>query len=204
MLLTRYSHACVRLESDGHVLVIDPGTFAEEAALDGAGAVLVTHEHADHIDVTKLAGRDLAIFAPGAVVGQLASDGVTAQEVAANDAFEAAGFPVRAVGGLHADIFAGYPGCANVGFVIDENVYHPGDSYFVPELSISTLLVPAAGPWAKLAESIEFIRAIKPIRAMPIHDAILTKAGQDLADSVLSHFGETDYTRVAVGDSLEV
>jgi L-ascorbate metabolism protein UlaG (beta-lactamase superfamily) len=204
MLLTRLSHACVRLESDGRVLVIDPGTFAEASALDGADAVLITHEHGDHVDVTKLTGRDVAVFAPGPVVEQLAAEGITATEVAANDAFDAAGFAVRAVGGTHADIFAGYPGCANIGFVVDENVYHPGDSYFVPELEISTLLVPAAGPWAKLAESIEFIRAIKPARAIPIHDAILNDAGRDLADSVLRHFAETDYQRVAVGASIEI
>ncbi|HEY2792786.1 MAG TPA: MBL fold metallo-hydrolase [Micromonosporaceae bacterium] len=204
MLLTRFSHACVRLESDGRVLVIDPGTFAESVALDGADAVLVTHEHGDHVDVTKLTGRDLPVFAPAPVVEQLAAEGVAATAVAANDAFDAAGFAVRAVGGAHADIFAGYPGCANVGFVVDDNVYHPGDSYFVPDLEISTLLVPAAGPWAKLSESIEFTRAIRPVRAIPIHDAILNDAGRELADSVLGHFVETDYQRVAVGSSIEI
>jgi L-ascorbate metabolism protein UlaG (beta-lactamase superfamily) len=32
--------------------VIDPGTFSDAAAaLDGAAALLVTHEHPDHVDV---------------------------------------------------------------------------------------------------------------------------------------------------------
>ena len=51
MKLTKYTHACVRLEKDGKVLVIDPGTFSESGeALNGAHAVLITHEHNDHID----------------------------------------------------------------------------------------------------------------------------------------------------------
>ena len=53
MRLTKYSHACVRLEKDG-VLVIDPGVFSEPAALDGVDAVLLTHEHVDHLNLDAL------------------------------------------------------------------------------------------------------------------------------------------------------
>ena len=49
MQLTKLGHACVRLEKDGGVLVIDPGAFSGDHALDGADAVLVTHEHFDHV-----------------------------------------------------------------------------------------------------------------------------------------------------------
>ncbi|MDX6252098.1 MAG: hypothetical protein QOF10_5458, partial [Kribbellaceae bacterium] len=35
MKLTKYSHACVTLEKDGKVLLVDPGTFAEDAAFEG-------------------------------------------------------------------------------------------------------------------------------------------------------------------------
>jgi L-ascorbate metabolism protein UlaG (beta-lactamase superfamily) len=204
MKLTKFSHACVRLESDGRVLVIDPGTFSEDASLDGSPEVLITHEHQDHVDVTKLAGRDLTIYAPAVVVEQLAAAGVAATAVTASDSFTAAGFPIRAVGGEHAEIFGGLPGCANIGYVIDENIYHPGDSFFVPDLPITTLLVPAAGPWMKLAEAIEFVRAVKPARAIPIHDAIVTAAGQGMADNWIGRMGEADYTRVPIGESVEV
>ena len=43
MRLTKYSHACVRIERDAAVLVIDPGSFSERAALDGVDAILITH-----------------------------------------------------------------------------------------------------------------------------------------------------------------
>src|ERR1700716_3389936 len=49
MRFTKLGHSCVRLDKDGAVLVIDPGTFSDAAAaLNGAAAVLVTHEHPDH------------------------------------------------------------------------------------------------------------------------------------------------------------
>ena len=47
MRFTKLEHSCVRLDKDGAVLVIDPGTFGDAAgALHGASAVMVTHEHA--------------------------------------------------------------------------------------------------------------------------------------------------------------
>lgn len=78
MLLTKFTHSCVRLEKDGAVLVIDPGTFSEvEEALAGAGTVLVTHVHADHYDADRLvaalaASPGLTVYAPRQVVEELA------------------------------------------------------------------------------------------------------------------------------------
>jgi L-ascorbate metabolism protein UlaG (beta-lactamase superfamily) len=51
--ITKYSHSCLRVEGDG-VLVVDPGVFSERSALDGVDAVLVTHEHPDHIAVAAV------------------------------------------------------------------------------------------------------------------------------------------------------
>ena len=53
--LTKYGHACVRLEKDGRSIVIDPGALAPQAeALAGVEAVLVTHEHFDHFEPERL------------------------------------------------------------------------------------------------------------------------------------------------------
>ncbi|UBU08804.1 MBL fold metallo-hydrolase [Nonomuraea gerenzanensis] len=63
MLLTKFGHACVRVEKDGRRLVIDPGGLTEPQALDGADAVLVTHEHFDHFSEERL--RRAAAANPG-------------------------------------------------------------------------------------------------------------------------------------------
>jgi L-ascorbate metabolism protein UlaG (beta-lactamase superfamily) len=54
--VTKFSHACVRVEHEGAVLVVDPGVWSEaEEALAGVDAVLLTHEHVDHVDADRLA-----------------------------------------------------------------------------------------------------------------------------------------------------
>lgn len=203
MRLTKFGHSCVRLEDRGQVLVIDPGCFSGTEALSGASAVLITHEHADHIDVDKLAAARAAN--PGlavhthSVLAATIGDGVMA--VAPGDTFTAGAFTVRVVGGEHAEIIDGLPGCPNVGFIVD-GVYHPGDSLFVPAEEIDTLLVPAAGPWLKLREAIEFVRAVKPARAFPIHDAAFNQLGLDNVDRWLETKGGTNYGRIPLGDSV--
>ncbi|MFE9634087.1 MBL fold metallo-hydrolase [Streptomyces sp. NPDC006463] len=205
MRLTKYGHACVRLEAGDRVLVIDPGTLSEAESLLGATAVLITHEHEDHIDVAALkAARELnpelTVHTHAALAAEL-GDGVTA--VAAGEAFTAAGFSVRAVGGEHAEIVDGLPGCPNLGFVVD-GVYHPGDSLFVPSETVETLLVPASGPWLKTGEAVEFVRAVGPARAFPIHDALVNELGQGNFDRWLDWKGETDYARIPLGGSVDL
>lgn len=205
MRLRKFGHACVRIEDGDRVLVIDPGTLTEAEALSGATAVLITHEHADHIDGEKLgeARRDnpaLTVFTHTALATTL-GDGVTA--VAAGDTFTAAGFGVRAVGGEHAEIIDGLPGCPNLGFIVD-GVYHPGDSLFVPDEAVETLLVPASGPWLKLGEAIQFVRAVRPARAFPIHDASLSAIGQQNFDGWLEGEHTTSYARIPLGESVDL
>jgi len=205
--LTKFTHACVRLEADGRALVIDPGEFSEEAALDGVRTVLVTHEHFDHIDygwLTRVAQADpeFRIYGPAPVTAQLTSLGEAAVTVSTGDTFTAGGFAVQAVGGDHAEIYEGLPGCPNLGYVIDDTVYHPGDALFVPDARIDTLLVPATAPWLKLAEALDFVRAVKPRRAFPIHDAMLSTIGQKSVEGWMSAKANTDYAWLSPGDSV--
>ncbi|GAA4690559.1 MBL fold metallo-hydrolase [Phytohabitans rumicis] len=197
MRIIKFTHACVRLELGGRVLVIDPGVWSEPAALDGADAVLVTHEHADHVDVDRLAGLDVPVYAPA----EASIPGLETTGVASGDEFTAAGFTVRAVGGRHALIYGGQPDCANLGYLVDEAVYHPGDSLHVPEQPVETLLVPAHGSWMKLDEAIDFVKAIKPRLAFPIHDAQINDRGLGSVNGWLDQ--ETDgYRYLAPGEAI--
>jgi L-ascorbate metabolism protein UlaG (beta-lactamase superfamily) len=206
--LIKYTHACVRLEKDGQILVIDPGVYSEVESLAGAGHVLITHEHGDHVDVDQLTAAlkvnpDLRIFAPASVAEQLSSLGRAVTAIRVGDTFDAGAFSVHAVGGEHAEIIDGMPGCANIGYIVDEDVYHPGDSVFVPDAPVRTLLVPASGPWLKLREAIELTRAIKPVRAYPIHDAMLSDLGSGNFDRWLEMKGETEYARIPLKGSVD-
>jgi L-ascorbate metabolism protein UlaG (beta-lactamase superfamily) len=197
MQITKYTHACVRLERDGKVLVIDPGTWSEPRALIGADAVLVTHEHTDHIDVLRLAGLGVPVYAPA----DADIRGLEVIPVTSSEEFTAAGFTVRAVGSRHAFIYGRQPDCANLGYIVDESLYHPGDSLYVPEQSIETLLVPAQGSWMKTDEAIDFVKAIKPRRTFAIHDAQLNERGLSSVNGWLSEATDSDYRYLVPGES---
>src|SRR4051794_32003212 len=109
MRITKYTHACLRLEHSGGVLVIDPGGFSEPEALDGADAVLITHEHVDHVDLDKLraaaaAQPELTVHTHPDVEAQLTDLDADVFAVNPGDIFVAAGMTVRAHGGRHAVI----------------------------------------------------------------------------------------------------
>ena len=74
MRITKFGHACVRLEHEGTVVVIDPGVFTDPEAMDGATAVLITHEHPDHFHPDNLAATDAPIHTIEAVAAKVGAD----------------------------------------------------------------------------------------------------------------------------------
>jgi L-ascorbate metabolism protein UlaG (beta-lactamase superfamily) len=205
--LTKYGHACVRLDLDGGSVVLDPGTYSPDVDLAGVADVLVTHEHADHIDVDLLAPlvRDgLRLHTNADLAASLATEhGLEVHAIGPGDTFEVAGTEVRVVGGMHAEVYDGLPGCANVGFVL-AGVYHPGDALHVPDGEVETLLVPVSAPWLKLREALDFVRAVRPVRAFPVHDAMFSDIGNAGVDRWMVQAGGTDYRRLAPGESTEL
>jgi L-ascorbate metabolism protein UlaG (beta-lactamase superfamily) len=211
MRLTKFTHACVRVERDGAVLVIDPGGFTEPEALDGAEAVLITHEHADHLDVDKLAAArarrpDLTVHTHPDVVPKLGALAEVARPVDTGESFTAAGFRVRACGGRHAVIHPDIPRIANLGYLIDDSVYHPGDSVDPSDLPegvrVETLFLPVNAPWLKLSESVEFARAVAPRRAYALHDHLLSPAGTTVYGANLARLVGCDYDRLEPGTTV--
>ncbi|WP_027343360.1 MBL fold metallo-hydrolase [Hamadaea tsunoensis] len=215
MELIKFTHACVRLHDGGRSLLLDPGVWTEPEAYEGVEDVLVTHEHFDHVHPETLAAAArrnsaLRVWAPDPIASELRDLlGDTVTTVTTGDGFEAAGFSVNVVGGAHAEIYEGLPGCANVGYLVTGStggaVYHPGDSLFVPEADVETLLVPVSAPWFKLSEGLDFARAVKPARAYPIHDRMLSEdIGQPGADRWFEMKANTQYARIPVGGSVEL
>ncbi len=179
MQLTKFTHACVRLEDGDRSLVIDPGSFSEvEQALDLAAGVLITHEHVDHIDADKLraalaADSRLRVWAPSSVASTLQDLGEQVVTVSPGETFAAAGFTVRTFGGQHALIHPAIPTIANIGYLVNDAVYHPGDSFTVPDVAVRTLLLPTNAPWSKGAEVIDFAIAVRAPKVHQIHDALI-------------------------------
>ncbi len=213
MQLTKFSHSCVRLDDGDRSLVLDPGVFSEvEQALDGAGGVLITHEHPDHLDADRLraaAARDprLRIWAPAGVAASLAALGEQVVAVAPGESLSPAGFAVRTFGGQHAVIHPTIPVVANVAYLIEDAVYHPGDSLIVPPVPVSVLLAPIHAPWSKMAEVIDFVVSVRAPRTFPIHDALLNDAGLGLVESNVTRIGAqygSEYRHLKPAESVGV
>lgn len=210
--LSFWGHACIRLDREGRRLVVDPGSFSSPDALSGAHAVLVTHEHADHVVPDQLraaleAQPELEVWAPASVADQLAGAPGAAGRVHAvtpGDRFTAGGFDVAVVGGSHAVIHTDIPGIVNVGYLVDGAVLHPGDSFDVPQAAhgVEVLCLPVAAPWLKVGEAVDFARAIGARTVVPIHDALLSGVGNALVDRLVSGLAPGEYRRLSMGDRL--
>lgn len=207
MELTKYGHACVRLRKNGRTLVIDPGAFTEDPVLDGADVVLITHQHFDHLDVDRLAAAsaELEVWTCEGAAAELAELPLTVHVVRHGDDFEAAGFRVEVFGEWHAPNHPDMPVPQNVGFLVDGEVFYPGDALTVPEAEVPTLLVPTNAPWLRLPETVDYLRTIRPERAFSTHDGLLNDFGLSLVDNWLrleSDKQKADIRRLAVGESV--
>jgi L-ascorbate metabolism protein UlaG (beta-lactamase superfamily) len=169
--ITHYGHACVLAElPDGTRILFDPGTYsAGFEDLSGLDAVLITHEHPDHHDAGRL--PRLVAASPGAAVVTVA-DG--------RDLVHAGGTVVRVLPGEHAVVHPDLPTVPNNAYQVGDLLFHPGDSFARPEGPVRILLLPAGGPWMKLSESIDYLRAVTPEIAIPIHEAGLAGIHQQL------------------------
>lgn len=208
MKLTKYEHACVVIEEGGASLVIDPGAFSSSLPdVNGVKAVIITHQHADHLDTERL--QQLRVANPDAPVLTTADVAEAHPElgftiVEPGQSITVGPFSLTFTGGQHAEIDSSLPRIQNIGVIINDGaVYYPGDSFAEPGRPVQTLLVPAAAPWMKVSEAISFLRRVQPQLAIPTHDAILSEQGKQIYDGMLASAG-VRYQRLQTNESIGV
>lgn len=212
MKIRHLVHSCLLVETAGRRLLIDPGAFSTEAvrALDtsvraGIDAVVITHQHPDHVDPALLAeileaGSQALVLAepetarmlagPDGPVPGLDRERLLPLEAGSAHEFEAvageAPLRVAAVGGHHAIIHPDIPAVGNSGLLITAGdgprLGITGDSLEpVREFhGIDALAFAVVAPWSKMSETIDFLRTVRPVLALPVHDAVASGVGRPI------------------------
>jgi L-ascorbate metabolism protein UlaG (beta-lactamase superfamily) len=178
MQVTKFGHSCLQIVDGDADILLDPGTFsAGFEQLTGLTAVLITHQHPDHLDLDRLpavlaANPQATVYADAGSAAKLQTAGIEVTAVSAGQSIDV-GAPVTVHGRTHAVIHADIPVIPNAQYLIGGRLLHPGDSLEVPEVSIEVLALPAGAPWMALKEAVDFYRTISPRLAFPIHERIL-------------------------------
>ena len=105
---------------------------------------------------------------------------------------------IRGAGGRHAVIHPEIPVIDNISFLIGDadhpvRLMHPGDALFVPDEPVEVLAAPAAAPWMKISEAVDYLRAVAPRHAVPIHQGIIAPDARGIFYGRLAEMTDTDF-----------
>jgi L-ascorbate metabolism protein UlaG (beta-lactamase superfamily) len=200
MRLTKFGHSCLLVEEGRARILLDPGAFSDGfEELEGLSAVLFTHQHGDHLDTERLRGvldrnQGVRVVSDEGSAELLGEAGVAVEVVHDGDEFDVAGVGVRVAGRDHAIIHPDIPVVLNVGYLVAGRLFHPGDAFTPPGQRVDVLAVPAGAPWLKVSEPIEYLRQVRPLVAVPVHEKVLSAAGMSIHYRQLEQLGAGDGT----------
>ncbi|BCK52803.1 MBL fold metallo-hydrolase [Nocardia wallacei] len=213
MRIAHFGHSCLLVELNGAKVLFDPGTFSHGfEGITGLDAIAITHQHPDHIDPNRI--EALIARNPGA---RLLSDPQTAQlrgepweAVPAGRQLALGDLRITGGGGRHAVIHPELPVIDNTVFQLGTSddpaqFVHPGDSLWVPPVRVGVLATPAVAPWMKISEAVDYLRAVGPRAAFPIHYGIITPDAQGIYFGRLSEMrpADTEFTVIQAEDHTE-
>ncbi len=201
MQLTHFGHSCLLAQFDDTSLLFDPGNFSHGfEGITGLSAIVITHQHPDHVDVARLpalleGNPEATLYADPQTAAQL---GERCQPVQVGDELSVGSLTIRAVGGRHAVIHPEIPVIDNISYLVGDRdhparLMHPGDALFVPDEPVDVLAAPASAPWMRISEAIDYLRAVAPTRAVPIHQGIIAPDARGIYYGRLTEMTTTDF-----------
>jgi L-ascorbate metabolism protein UlaG (beta-lactamase superfamily) len=199
MRITHLGHACLLVETGGQRILIDPGVFSSAiAGVTGLDAILVTHQHPDHVDLQRLpavleGNQQARLYAEPQAAALLEEAGIAVKHTQAGEALSFGPVQVTPVGEKHALINEALPRIGNLGVVLraegEPSLFHPGDAYDGEPGQVDVLALPLNAPWTASRDTVAFAQRISPRVCIPIHDALLSAIGRKLYLSHVRSFG---------------
>jgi L-ascorbate metabolism protein UlaG (beta-lactamase superfamily) len=81
---------------------------------------------------------------------------------------------------------------ANTAYLLEGDIFHPCDAFIPPPRRVR-LLLPVGGPWLKIGEAIDYLRAVEPELAIPIHRAGLAPVHQELHHQLIRNLAPAQH-----------
>ena len=199
MRITHLGHACLLVETGGQHILIDPGAYSPGIVdVTGLHIILVTHQHADHVDLQRLpavleSNPQARLYAEPQAAAVMEAAGIAAEHTVSGETLTFGAVQVTPVGEKHALINDALPRVGNLGVVLrsegEPSMFHPGDAYDAEPGQIDILALPLNAPWTASRDTAAFARRISPRVSIPIHDALLSVIGRRLYLSQMQSFG---------------
>ena len=212
MQITHLGHAAVLVETAGARILIDPGAFSEQwHGLTGLDAIVVTHQHPDHIDPKLVPGLindnpDAQVIVEPTIPG--AVELPRSEALMSGSSVAVGSVTIEAVGGEHAIIHRDIPMIGNIGVLLkaegEPTLFHPGDSLAACPQGVDVLAMPAMGPWAALKEHIDFAREVAAPLGFGIHEGLLSELGWGLMTGRVNDMSPTQMTDLRDGRARRV
>lgn len=209
MKITKHEHAHLVIEEQGQKLIIDPGMLSSDLGdTSNVTAVVVTHDHADHLSVDNL--RSILAASPQAKIfttPEVASQFPEATVVANGEQIDIGAFSLVFYGGSHAPIHEIVTVPHNIGVMVNNLLFYPGDALTIPTQHVQILAAPGNAPWASVGQVMDYIAAVKPAVCFPTHNGLLSEVGHDVYNFHLGNGCKnsgTEFRYLQVGESIEL
>jgi L-ascorbate metabolism protein UlaG (beta-lactamase superfamily) len=213
MTITKIGHCCLLIEVAGKRLLTDPGRYSsEQNSLLNIDLIIITHEHTDHLHTDSLLeiiknNPTAQVVCNQSVAGIISGLGISPRIIDGTDEAEIVGVNITAHDGRHVTIYENFGQVQNTGYFIADTLFYPGDAYTNPQRPVPVLALPVSGPWCCISEVIDYVKEIKPGKALPVHDGQLTPDGQssthDLLEKTLADT-KIEFIKLKTGEVIEI
>ncbi len=192
MQLTKFGHSCVLLDDGQTKILFDPGVWSEIPDMQ-VDAIVITHIHKDHFDIDKHANLYKSaskIITQSEVKTELDNYGLASELLEHGQSLKVGTMTLQGFGLDHASIAEDFPKFKNTGYLVNEKIFHPGDSFTVPGVDVELLLLPVSAPWSKVSETMTYLTKVNPKKSFAIHDAFLNSSGLEMYERLLNISGD--------------